>query len=134
MKGLNYPVIPSLQNISKDNECDLEECLYKKNYGDVVTTKYGRHIKEVRFLYHTCVIIKTDDKDISKISTENLTVWNGRNNDSLGALLIEFFRHYAYHENLTGGISIFHAGRKGYPNYRTPVVINDPFLPINNIS
>lgn len=133
MNGLEYPVIPSLQKLSVDNDCNYEDCLYTKNNGVVVSKRYRQYMKEMSFLYHTCVIIKHDNDNLD-ISSENRTVWNSHNNDSLGALLIAFFQYYANRENLTGGISIFQAGKRGYINFNTPIAIQDPFLPINNIS
>ncbi|KAI7889117.1 uncharacterized protein EV154DRAFT_565764 [Mucor mucedo] len=133
MSGLEYPVIPSLQKLSVDNECNIEDCLFTKNKGIVVTKRYRQYLNEMKFWYHTCVIIKHDNDNMD-IQMENKTVWNSHNNDSLGALLIAFFQYYANQNNLTGGVSIFHAGKRGYINLKTPIAIQDPFLPINNIS
>ncbi|KAI7889116.1 uncharacterized protein EV154DRAFT_592689 [Mucor mucedo] len=134
MNGLNYPVIPSLQNLSQKQECNFEDCLYTKNKGVVVTRSFRKTIKELSILYHTCVLIEHSGDDYLKISTENRTVWKSYNNDSLGTLLIAFFKYYANPKNLTGGISIFYAGKRRFPDFSTPIVIQDPFLPSNNIS
>ncbi|KAI7889114.1 uncharacterized protein EV154DRAFT_604349 [Mucor mucedo] len=73
--------------------------------------------------------------DNEYISMENRTLWNGQNVDSLGTLLIGFFQYYSNRKNLTGGVSIFRAGgSRRCRKYFHPVVINDPFLPINNIA
>ncbi|KAI7889115.1 uncharacterized protein EV154DRAFT_565762 [Mucor mucedo] len=134
INGLEYPVIPNLQNISRNNECDFEDCLFTKNKDIIVTVIYAKRIRKMMFRYHTCVITQHNGDSLD-IIMENRTLWNGQNIDSLGSLLIGFFQYYSNRKNLTGGVSISRVGgsRRGL-NYFHPVVISDPFLPINNIS
>ncbi|KAG2201454.1 hypothetical protein INT47_001503 [Mucor saturninus] len=134
MNGLKHPVIPSLQNLPQKQECNFEDCLYTKNKGVVVTRSFRKSIHELGILYHTCVLIKHNGDNDLNISTENRTVWKSYNNDSLGTLLIAFFKYYANSKNLTGGISIFYAGKRRFRDLSTSIVIQDPFLPSNNIS
>lgn len=133
MNGLEFPVIPNLQNISENNEYHYQNCLYTQKKGAVVVTKYGKRMTRMRFLYHTCVIIKYDTNKMNT-TMENKTIWNSHNNDNLGTLLIAYFKYYATRENLISGISILRAGERGAYIFNAPVSIQDPFLSINNIS
>lgn len=133
MNGLDKPVIPCLQELPKNSTCNFKDCLYNKNKQFVATTKYDNIIKEMRFLYHTCVIIKSGNEDLNTV-LENKTTWTSHNSDNLGTLLIAFFRYCADVKNITGGVSIAQAGRTSYRNSSMSITIQDPFLPINNIS
>lgn len=140
MCGLNEPVIPSLQNLLI--ECTSSRCQFNTSDHRTATFFKGEII-QVDTRYHDCIYIRdavTGKSKNTKYNSDELdvTIWESKNNDNLGMLLIAFLEFYSV-SSAFKGISIVTnnsklVGISKLERLRHVVFVQDPFIHQKNIA
>ncbi|EPB87642.1 hypothetical protein HMPREF1544_05525 [Mucor circinelloides 1006PhL] len=135
---MNYkhdsPILPNLQNFRSN--CD--EC---HGYGckSGITDYY---VGKQQVCYHDCVEVISDSKYQMRKDPGGYggtkTQWDGYCLDSLGVIILEFFKWASKIDNLTRHMSIYHSPEDipSAPNkwFRKSMVIQDPFILDKNVA
>ncbi|KAI9022273.1 hypothetical protein CLU79DRAFT_751962 [Phycomyces nitens] len=136
------PVIPNLQNISKDNSCSAPFCSSK-----VTPSKwliFQKRVIECNVSYHNCVKVVHPDRpeynikptDKASIFGSSETVWKCDNIESVGSLLKGFFDYFGRkHDFSQYGLSLRFGTLISKWKWRdSQMVVEDPFIIGRNVA